>query len=151
MRILWALLLVPLLSLPAQAQVDLPIVTRSITLPLELKDPHTAYGIGMIPFGAQAAATYVGTTRFSWDAPAELRDTATRQTLADLGLTVLGAGLIALGNGDTGNRQVALYTAGGLSLLSVPLSHAWFYAPFWGREAIEFNRRQIREAGFPQN
>lgn len=129
---------------PALAQQ--PVATpRTINLPVEMKDPYTAYAIGLVPFYSTAAATYVGTSRLSWDPPAHLKNAGTNQFLADLSFVAAGAVLAGVA-GATNNP--ALGVASIATFAIIPVSHSLFYAPYWGDRAVEFNRTKMRDAGF---
>jgi hypothetical protein len=131
-------------TMPALAQQ--PATTpRTINLPVEMKDPYTAYAIGLVPFYSTAAATYVGTSRLSWDPPANLKNAGTNQFLADL--SFVAAGLLLAGvAGATNNPAVGMASIATFAI--VPVSHSLFYAPYWGDRAVEFNRTKMRDAGF---
>ena len=120
-----------------------------VTLPLDLKDPYTAYSMGLFPFASTVAARYVGTTRLSWRIDDELGGAATRQTLMDWGLLVGGGAILGLSAAMPPGSQGQVAFVGATALLAIPLSHWLMYAPFWGEEAVRFNRAEMRRHGFP--
>lgn len=138
-----------LVATAAPALAQQPIyVMRTTNLPIELKDPFTAYSIGLVPFYSIGAAYYVGTTRLQWDPAPALKVSAMTQTLLDLAL--LGAGLYLTSRSTTEPpATTATFTTGGVAALAaIPLTHLWFYAPFWGQHAVEFNRKRLEQEGF---
>lgn len=131
-------------AMPAQAQ-QVAAPTRTINLPVELKDPYTAYSVGLVPFYSHAAASYVGTSRLSWQPSEKLSNAANTQILGDIGF--LAAGVLLAGAGVVGNSP-GLSIASLVSFIAVPISHVAFYAPFWGQEAVRFNIKQMTDSGF---
>lgn len=124
--------LVPVLSalsilaapLPAMAQQPI-FVMRATNLPVELKEPFTAYSLGLIPFFSIGAANYVGTTRLKWDPDPGLKFSALTQTLTDAALLVAGIYLYQRSSTDPTNSTAFL--AGGVgALAAIPLTHFWF-------------------------
>ena len=118
---------------------------RTINLPVELKDPYTAYTVGLIPFYSYAAAAYVGTSRLSWNPSDEMTNAATNQMLVDLGF--LAAGIVFAGAGVATNNP-GLNIASVVSIVAIPFCHVATYAPFWGQEAVRFNKKQMADSGF---
>lgn len=119
-----------------------------VALPLDLKDPYTAYTLGMLPFASSVAARYVGTSRLSWRIDDELSGAATRQTLMDWGLLVGGTGIIGIGAASPSNLQGQFAFLGAAALLAIPFSHWLLYAPYWGEEAVRLNRAAMTRHGF---
>ncbi len=147
-RIIPALSVLSLLaaSLPAQAQQPI-FVMRTTNVPVELKDPFTAYSIGLVPFYSIGAANYVGTTRLKWDPDPGLKFSAVTQTLLDVAL--LAAGIYLYQRSTTEPTTSATFLSGGVgALAAIPLTHLWFHAPFWGQQAVEFNRKRLEQEGF---
>lgn len=140
-----------LLTSQAPALAQQPIfVHRTTNLPVELKDPFKAYSIGLVPFYSIGAASYVGTTRLKWDPDPALKFSAMTQTLMDAALLAAGIYLYQRSTGDPTNSS--MFLAGGIgALAAIPLSHLWIYAPFWGQNAVEFNRKRLEQEGFSTN
>lgn len=120
-----------------------------VTMPLDLKDPYTAYSLGLIPFGSTFAARYVGTRRLSWRVDDELNGAATRQALMDWGLLVGGAGILGLSAAMPYGGQGQTAFIGAAALLAIPLTHWAMYAPYWGEQAVGHNRAEMTRHGFP--
>lgn len=120
-----------------------------VALPLDLKDPYTAYSLGMIPFASSLAARYVGTHRLSWHISDELSGAATRQALMDWGLLVGGAAIMGFTTAMPYNMQGQGVFVGAGALLAIPVSHWLLYAPYWGEEAVRLNRGELARHGFP--
>lgn len=120
-----------------------------VALSLDLKDPYTAYSLGLIPFGSTIAARYVGTRRLSWRIDDELNGAATRQALMDWGLLVGGAGILGLAAAMPYGSQSQTAFLGAAALLAIPFTHWAMYAPFWGEQAVGHNRAELTRHGFP--
>lgn len=120
-----------------------------VALTLDLKEPYTAYGLGTIPFMSNLAASYVGSNRLSWRPDDELMGAATRQGLADWGMFVGGLGLLGLAQALPSEMRVQGTFVGVAALAAIPLAHWLFYAPYWGEQAVEANRRELARYGFP--
>lgn len=132
---------------PALAQQPL-FVMRTTNLPVELKDPFTAYSIGLVPFYSIGAANYVGTTRLQWDPDPGLKFSAVTQTLLDVALLAAGIYLYQRSTVEAPTTATGFTTGGIGALAAIPLTHLWFYGPFWGQQAVEFNRKRLEQEGF---
>lgn len=138
-------LLVPAMTArPARAEQPMYVV-RSVSVPVEFKDPFKAYCLGMVPLGGHAAANYVGTTRFSWSPAAEYKLNALTQSALDVVLLAAGGTATYLGARD-GNTP--LLAGGVVGLLAVPLVHVTFFAPYWGDTAVQLNRQAMVREGY---
>ena len=120
-----------------------------LAVPVELKEPYLAYSLGMIPFFTMNVANYVGTDRLSWKPAQPLADVAWRQGLTDWGLLLAGTTLFALTGGAPEAVRGQGMFLGLTALVAIPASHLWIYAPWWGEQAADFNRRQLLRYGFP--
>lgn len=120
-----------------------------VALPLDLKDPYTAYSLGMIPFGSTIAARYVGTRRLSWRIDDELNGAATRQALLDWGLLVGGAAILGISSAMPYGAQGQGAFIGAAAIVAIPVTHWLLYAPYWGEQAVVFNRAELSRHGFP--
>lgn len=124
-------------STPAQANTS----AGTVSLPVELKDPYQAYSLGLIPFGGTVAASYVGTHRLSWKTPDHLQSAANASLLMDVGI-LLGGGFIAAGN-PSNAPAINL-----LTLAALVGAHVFWFAPYWGDRAVDFNRSELQRNGF---
>lgn len=148
-RIGAAALIAILASSPALAQ-DEPAPSRAVVLPVELKDPATAFTLGTIPFYSGAAAAYVGSSRFHWTPNQELSDAAGWQVAADAGILATYLALTLVAGTPTSNPSYwGMQGAALLTLIALPVTHLAVYAPYWGDRAVEFNKDQVVKAGFP--
>ena len=142
---------------PADAATQAPAVASAakagpiavVSLPLDLKDPYTAYGLGTIPFMSNLAASYVGSTRLAWRPNEALAGAATNQGLADWGMLVGGLGLLGLAQGLPYELRGQGLFVGVAALAGIPLAHGLIYGPWWGDQAVEANRRELARHGFP--
>jgi len=135
---------------PALAQQPI-YVMRTTNLPIELKDPFTAYSIGLVPFYSIGAANYVGTTRLKWDPDPGLKFSAMTQTLMDFALLGAGIYLYQRATTEAPATTATFYSGGAAAFAAIPLTHLWFYGPFWGQRAVEFNRQRLEQEGFSTN
>ncbi len=136
----------------ASARPTTPKAARPLTvvaMPLDLKDPYTAYSLGMIPFASTVAARYVGTRRLSWRIDDDLNGAATRQVIMDWGLLVGGAAVLGLSASMPYGTQGQGAFVGAAAILAIPVSHWLLYAPYWGEQAVSFNRAELTRHGFP--
>jgi len=108
-------------------------VTKSVVLPIELKDPITAQTLALYPFyGPPAAAKYVGTTRLSIEVDPKIVARGRRDALINIA-TFFGGILIA-GTSPTLGSFIAIY--------GPFLENYFLFSRYYVEKAIEFNKKQ---------
>lgn len=144
-RLIAPALVLGLLSQPALAEESKPPsnVSRTIVLQLETKDPLISYAVGLVPFYSYSAAQYAGTSRYNARVPEDLSGSALIQTLTDLGLLIGASAMAASSRTNSGSAVLAL-----LLYATIPVSHAWMYAPYWADVTANRNRNAAKAAGF---
>ncbi|MGE5707142.1 MAG: hypothetical protein ACM3YO_02320 [Bacteroidota bacterium] len=152
-------------STPAIAEEVKKIEPASvITLPVETKDPFTAYSLGLIPFSSYSAANYVGTTRLSWQPSAGLRMAAFFQNTVDIALFIsaitcfqrasqavnqtTGCSVYGINQTDSSLAYYSYLTGYLASVIAIPVSRLLWHAPYWGNAAVEQNKRVLLENGY---